>query len=239
MTRPPTDREALIAALAEQARGEAAGEPEPGELLDYLAGLLPPEAEQRVGRQLAASPEASRALLDLADLETAGAAAGTQPAELAARAGWRDLQSKLPAPRPWFRRSPILSSVAAALLVTTVGLSVRLAQSQGELSRPVANLARLELASGSRAAEEPVAALPPGAPVLLLLAPAARCPAYTAELEGPIKGDRHTLRLKPDKLGRLTALLPGRPGEYRLSLTGCEPPRPLEEHRFRITAEDG
>src|SRR4051794_23131156 len=101
MTRPPTDREALIAALAEEARSGAAGEPEPEELLEFLAGRLPPEDERRVERQLAASPEAARALLDLQDLEAAGAAAGTQPTELAVRAGWRDLQGRLPAASSW------------------------------------------------------------------------------------------------------------------------------------------
>src|SRR3954447_23843892 len=127
MTRPPTDREALIAALAEQARsGPPSVETEPEELLDYLAGRLSPEDEERLGRQLAASPEAARALLDLQDLEAAGAAAGTQPAELAGRAGWRDLQGRLPAAVPWFRRlPPLLSSIAAALLVTTVSLKVQ------------------------------------------------------------------------------------------------------------------
>ena len=68
---PPssTDREALISALAEQARSDApAGpDPEPEELLDYLAGRLAPEDEQRVARQLVASPAAARTLLDLAE----------------------------------------------------------------------------------------------------------------------------------------------------------------------------
>ena len=147
MTRPPTDREALIAALAEEARsGAPSAEPEPEELLDYLAGRLSPEDEERLGRQLAASPEAARALLDLEDLEAAGAAAGTRPAELAARAGWRDLRERLPVSVPWFRRlPPLLSSIAAVLLVTTVGLGIRDMRLQEELSQPVANVGRLEL----------------------------------------------------------------------------------------------
>src|SRR3954449_12808611 len=144
MTRPPTDREALIAALAEEARSGVTGEPEPEELLEFLAGRLPPEDERRVERQLAASPEAARALLDLQDLEAAGAAAGTQPAELAVRAGWRDLQGRLPAAVPWFRRlPPLLSSIAAALLVATLGLSVWVLRLQGELRRPIANVRSL------------------------------------------------------------------------------------------------
>src|SRR3954453_21177982 len=155
MTRPPTDREALIAALAEEARSGAAGEPEPEELLEFLAGRLPPEDERRVERQLAASPEAARALLDLEDLEAAGAAAGTQPTELAARAGWRDLREHLPAPVPWFRRlPPLLSSIAAVLLVTTVGLGVWGVRMQEELRRPIANVKSLDLVLEGRAMEE-------------------------------------------------------------------------------------
>src|SRR3954465_13370454 len=114
MPPPRTDAEALIAALAEQARS-AAGEtldPEPEELLDYLAGALTPEDEERLGRQLAASPEATRALLDLAELEAAGAAAGEGPADLAARAGWRALETRLPTAPPQSRRPPVwLSAV--------------------------------------------------------------------------------------------------------------------------------
>ncbi|HYN20705.1 MAG TPA: hypothetical protein VE078_07085, partial [Thermoanaerobaculia bacterium] len=94
MSRAQTDAAALIAALAEEARQGAgeAREPEPEELLDYLAGRLSAEEEESMARQLVASPAAARALLDLADLEAAEAAAGSQPAELAAHAGWRDLQ---------------------------------------------------------------------------------------------------------------------------------------------------
>ena len=242
MTRPPTDREALIAALAEQAHSGAAGEPEPEELLDYLAGRLSPEDEERLGRQLAASPEAARALLDLEDLEAAGAAAGTRPAELAARAGWRDLRERLPAPVPWSRRlPPMLSSIAAAvLLVATVSLSVRVAQLQGERRQPVANVKSLDLPSGSRAAGEPVVHLPPGEPVRLVLAPAERCPNYAAEVTGPGAGDHRTVGpLKPDARGILTLLWPGEPGSYSLRLFGCEPRRELEGRRFRIVAYGG
>jgi hypothetical protein len=244
MTRPPlTDPEALIAALAEQARsGAPSGEPEPEELLDYLAGRLSPENEERLGRQLAASPEAARALLDLADLEAAGAAAGQAPAELAVHAGWRDLKERLPATMPWYRRlPPMLSSIAAALLlVTTLGLGGWVSKLRGELSRPVANVSRLELASGSRAGREPAVAVAAGAPLLLVLDPAERCPSYTAEVEGLGGRDRQTLPgLEQDPRGRLCLLLRLAPGSYRLRLTGCEPRRQLEEHSFRITADGG
>lgn len=239
MTRPPTDREALIAALAEEARSGVAGEPEPEELLAYLAGHLAPADERRVDRQLAASPEAARALLDLQDLEAAGAASGTQPAELAVRAGWRDLQGRLPAAVPWHRRlPPMLSSVAAVLLVATVSLSIRDLRLQGELDRPVANLQSLDLVSNSRAAGEETVALPAGAPLGLVLRPAEQCPRYDAEVEGPEGRKRWTVpRLEPNERGNLTLLLRrAEPGSYGLRLFGCEPRRELETHRFRVTA---
>jgi hypothetical protein len=239
MTRPPlTDPEALIAALAEQARsGAPSGEPEPEELLDYLAGRLSPEDEERLGRQLAASPEAARALLDLADLEAAGAAAGQAPAEFAVHAGWRDLKGRLPATMPWYRRlPPMLSSVAAALLlVTTLGLGVLVLRYQSELSRPVANVGSLELVSDSRAAGEEVVAVKPGEPLLLVLEVHERCPSYQADIQGSKPGDRKTVTgLKWDQ-GNVTLLLHSAvPGAYRLRLSGCEPRRELQEYSWRI-----
>src|SRR5712691_6211703 len=172
MPTPRTDSEALIAALAEQAR-RAAGEnpdPEPEELLDYLAGRLTPEDEQRLDRELLASPAATRALLDLADLEAAGAAAGeAHPAELAVRAGWRDLERRLPGAAARSRRPPVwLAAVAASLLLTTVGLGSWVWRLHGELYRPFGNVKSLELASGSRAGRMPVVALSPGAPFRLV-----------------------------------------------------------------------
>ena len=244
MNRPPpqTDPEALIAALAavaESARdGAPPGEPEPEELLDYLEGRLPPADEERVARQLAASPEAARALLDLADLEAAGAAAGTQPAELAARAGWRDLERRLPAAAPRRRPPPWLSTLAAALLVSTVGLSGRLWQIERERSRPVANLQSLELVSQSRAAGEETVPLHGGDPLRLVLHPAERCARYDAEVEEPGGRNLRTpLILEPDGRRNLTLLLKRtEPGSYGLRLFGCEPRRELEAHRFQVTA---
>jgi hypothetical protein len=243
MPPPSPDREALIAALAEQARSDvpAGPDPEPEELLDYLAGRLAPEDEQRVARLLVASPDAARSLLDLADLEEAGATAGERPAELATRAGWRDLQTQLSeaAPRP--PRPPAwLSAVAASLLVANLGLGSWVWRLEGKLDRPVANLRSLELPSGSRASSEKVVELPQGAPLRLVLAPAERCPSYAAELEGPRPGDRQPIEgLERDEGGLVTLLLPGDPGLYRLRLAGCEPRRALEEHRFRIVRAHG
>lgn len=246
MSAPSSDHEALIAALAEEARnGAPAGpEPEPEELLDYLQGRLAPEDEQRIARRLAADPAAAQAFLDLAELEEAGAAASRDRSdELAVRAGWRDLQRRLPdaAPRSHRRPPAWLLTIAASLLVATVGLSSWVWRLQGELGQPVANLQSLELASGSRAGNDPVVELPTGAPLRLVLAPAERCPGYSAGLEGPRPGARQTIEgLQRSEGGQVTVLLRRvEPGSYRLFLTGCEPLRELEEHRFRIIRPDG
>lgn len=250
MTRPPKDRdrEALIALLAagaeETARSGATDEPlpEPEKLLDFLAGHLDPEEEERLSRHLLANPEASRALLDLADLEAAGDEAGERPAELAAVAGWRDFERRLPGAQPArFRRfQTLLPSIAAALLVATLGLSAWLWQIQGKLNRPVANPRSLELVV-TRAGTEPVLAAAPGDPLLLTLRPSVRCPDYRARIEEPAGGTLWTVeRLKLDPLGNLNLLLPrAGPGAYSLRLSGCEPRRELEEYRFRITADGG
>jgi hypothetical protein len=243
MPPPATDREALIAALAAQARSDAPAGPdlEPAELLDYLAGRLPPEEAERIERLLVASPTTARALLDLAELEAAGAGAGERPADIAALAGRRDFERRLPsaAPRP-HRLPALLSGIAASLPVATLGLGSWGWRLQGELDRPIANLRSLELPSGSRAGTERVVELAPGAPLRLVLAPAERCPGYAAELKGPGSGDRRTIeRLERDEQGRLVLLWRLEPGTYGLRLMGCEPRRELEVHRFRVTVEGG
>lgn len=237
------DREALIAALAEEARSVASGEPEPTPevLLDYLAGRLPPAEEQRVARQLAADPAAARTLLDLAEIEAAGAGAGERPTEVAAVAGWRGFRDRwLPnAPARPQRLAALWPAIAASLLVTTMGFGSWAWRLQGLLQRPIANLASLELSSTDRAAGEPVLELPSGAPLRLVLAPDERCPDYAAEVEGPRSGDHQTIEgLERNERGQLTFLLRPEPGVYRLHLLGCAPRRELEQHRFRITAED-
>jgi hypothetical protein len=245
-TRPPTDPEALVAALADAARraDAAAPEPEPEELLDYLAGRLAPEAEERVRRHLVASPDAARALLELAELEgakeRAATADRTAPADLVARAGWRDLQTRLrPAAgsrRGWL--TPSLAAAAAALLVTTVGLGLRLRDLQRTRDLPVANLTDLELGAATRAGAEPTATLPPGAPLRLVLQPFAVCDDYEAVLSGPAPGEGETVRgLRRDPLGLVTVLLRPEPGSYALQLRGCEPRRLLEEHDFVVARE--
>jgi hypothetical protein len=247
MAQPPKDRDrnAIIAALAEEARSRSTGTdgPEPEKLLDFLAGRLHPEEEERLSHYLLASPETSRALLDLEDLEAAGAEAGKRPTDLAAVAGWRDFESRLPSqapppsPRLW---SLLLPYFAAALFVSTLGLSTWAWRLQGELSRPVANPQSLNLKTVTRASE-PVLAVAPGDPLLLTFHPAVRCPDYTARIEGPAgRAHRPIERLKLNPLGNLNLLLQRvRPGAYSLRLSGCEPRQEVGNYRFRITPDGG
>ena len=236
-TRPPTDAEALIAALAKEARSAAPSgklEPDPEELLDYLAGRLSPADEERVGRQLVASSEAAGALLDLADFEAAGAAAGQAPGDQTAHAGWRDLQRRLPASAgvSWFRRQPpLLSGIAATLLVSTLSLGVSVVMLLKERGRPVANVPTLELDAGSRAADELALELPAGGLLRLVVVPAEHCLIYNALIQGPERRDP-IKGLEVDERGNLTVVVPVEPGAYGMRLQGCG--RELGEYRFRI-----
>jgi hypothetical protein len=238
MSRPPDDAEALIAALAQQSRsGSPAAEldPEPEELLEYLAGRLPPEEEERIGRRLVASPEAARALLDLADFEAAGAAAEGAPSELAVLAGWQDLKKRLPPAETRPRRfPPLLSSVAAALLVSTLSLGVLAVRQREELRRPVANVPTRELDAGSRAAGEQILELPAGRLLRLVVAQSEHCLKYEAMIQGPERRDL-VKGLEVDALGNLTVVVPVELGSYSLRLQGCG--RELGVYRFRITAD--
>ena len=271
--RTPTDAEALAAALAERAEEEAglAGGEEPGEdeLLDYLEGRLAPEAEAALQRRLVASPEAARKLLDLEDLLAAGTAArgeagdraGTaaegsaeEPADFAMRAGWRDLRRRLP--RRGGARSqlpPLLTAVAATLLVAVVGLGTWVWELESERSGGfvVGEVASLELGAASRSAEGEAVELEPGTPLRLVFRPEEPCPAYRVEVSGPLSGEAagagagetageepRTLAvpgLEPDELGLVDLLfLPPEPGRYTVRLLGCEPERELSTHGFEI-----
>lgn len=271
MTESNDLHRALAAALtlraegADQDQGRSSGLPEPEELLEYLKGRLSPEREDELQERIAADPEASRRLLDLQALLQAGDYAdGRGAADLAAAAGWRELQGRLargslpggqevplaarppavtpgsPAPGPaaasaarslWAQ--PWLQGLAAALLITALGLAILLPR-QAKAPFAVANLQTLELRTEERSAEAvqevTVAA---GEPVRLVLSPEEVCPAYRLVIEGPgspppVEG----LVRQPG--GWLDALLPLPAGAYTAILHCSEPERELERHRFRI-----
>lgn len=249
MTRDPRGSEILTELLAEHARKDAEAEgadlgsaPEPEELLDLLEDRLPPEDAERLERWLIADPEAARSFFDLADFAEAEAAAGAGPPEVATHAGWRDFQSRLEEETPGSSRRtpPWLMAVAAGLLAAVVGLSAWVWTLRDAEPPMVAQLTSLELAADVRG-DEAVVPLAPGEPLRLVLAPAERCPAYMAQIRwtGPSGASRsHALEgLVRDDLGRVTLLVSAEPGAYELELSGCEPPRQLERHRFRVVPE--
>jgi hypothetical protein len=264
--RTPTDAEALAAVLAERAEEEAglAGGEEPGEdeLLDYLEDRLAPEAEAALQRRLVASPEAAHKLLDLEDLLAAGAAArgeagdqaataaeksAEEPADFAMRAGWRDLRRRLP------RRSgarsqfpPLLTAIAATLLVAVVGLGTWVWELESERSGGfvVGEVASLELGAASRSAEGEAVEIEPGDSLRLAIYAEERCPEYRVEVSGPNTGaspgpgraeTRTRGGLERDEFGLVTPLLvrPA-PGRYTVRLLGCEPEREISLHGFEI-----
>lgn len=248
------DLDLLTELLADHARAEAAdgeaaaGDLEPEEMLAFLEGRLEPAAAARLERRLVADPEAARSLLDLADFAAAEASAGDTPREIATHAGWRDFQERLGKPAAPARRTPpFLIALAAGLFVAVVALAGWVWTLSGAgpagLAGPagpavLGNLASLELGAGLRSDDLATAAVAPGAPVRLVVAPLERCPEYTAEIRREGSGGAawsHTESgLVRDRLGLVTLLLSAGPGNYELTLTGCEPPRALESHRFRI-----
>lgn len=254
--RPPSDDEALAEVLAERARehaGPERGDPEPEELLDYLEGRLSPEAEAAMGRRLLASPSATRDLLDLAEFAEAGAElvrAGTgeddaePPADLGARAGWRDLRRRL-GEEPEAasgRRAPrtvtALAALAAGLFVAVVGLSVQLWRSGPDDA--LANVRTLELQQGLRSDRVPAVEAAPGEYFRGVLFPPEACPVYRAEIAGP--GGAEVTRLdglRRDELDQLSFLFRGEPGRYTLRLFGCEPEREVSSYGFEIARSGG
>lgn len=230
----------MIATLAADARERAYATtaPQPEELLDFLAGRLSPEAHQQLERRLAASPEAARMLLELAELAEAVPPATGAPADFAVAAGWRDFQARIASPKtPARSPSPGLPrwwlGLAAGLALLSVGLGAWVWRLEQERRRPVANLASLELRAGTRAGEVKEIELAAGAQLRLLLEPGEPCPRYEAELSGP--GGRRTIPgLEKNPLGRLETLVRLAPGDYSLLLFGCEPRRELERYRFQV-----
>ncbi len=261
MTETPIDREELAKALAERARRETGGapSPEPEELLDYLAGRLAPEAEERVRRQLVADPVAARALLDLAELEAAregtAAAAGAEappPADLAVHAGWRDLQRRLPSaaesdrsrpasgpagPRRRRWLTPALATTAAALLAVSVGLDLRLLRVERERdrleverSRPIADVAAHELAADTRAGGEDLIPLATGQSLYLVSYPAQYCEEYEVELIGPMSDQRWSRTVPRSRAGEVVLFVPvPQPGSYTLRISGSSGCEPGNE----------
>lgn len=247
------DDEILAELSADHARREAEAEgtaaaPEPEELLDLLHDRLPPAEARRLERRLLADPEAVRSLLDLADFAEAEAAADARaagegtPRDVATHAGWRDFERRLSTERGAPRRSPSpprwLVAVAAGLFVATLGLGGWVWKLSTPEPTGIASLPTLQLVA-VRSGEEPTVPLPPGAPLRLALAPSERCPSYRATVRRA-DGWERSVDLAPAASGALSLLLEqAPPGSYTVQLTGCDPPREIETHRFRVVSGEG
>jgi plasmid stabilization system protein ParE len=215
--RRTADAEALAELLGERARAEAMGpEPTTEELMAHLEGRLSDEETADLERRLAASPEATRDLLDLAELmaveDELSAEDGDRPADLEAERGWRDLRGRLAEePRrgtdheqPPRRRSLSLAAVAAvaAVAVAALGLGVWIGQlgsgstgSDGLVA--TRTLALFDDRSGSLRSVE----LAPEESLALLVAPPEECSDYTVEIE----------RAETGRVSRLEGLRPSGP----------------------------
>lgn len=255
--------EALAAELSAHLRqrtGTEAEMPDAAELLAYLDGSLPPAEEARVAQRLVDDPEAARALLDLTELDAAARQPAPAAPDLEARSAWRALRGRLgdaggeappgeargtgprhaeSRPAGWWRRPAPWAATAAALLLVSAGLGAWVAELRGARREPVANLASLELSAMVRSGGEPSVELAAGQPLMLVVEPSERCAGYEAALRGPGGRTRTVSGLRRDEGGRLTLLLPAEPGAYELGLYGCEPPRLLGKHRFRVVGAGG
>lgn len=250
------DVQALTAVLAERVRAGAGPDPEPEELLDYLEGRLSPDEDAAVARRLVASPEATRRLLDLADLAEAGRAAAEGPAEdagapadLAVHAAWRDLERRRAAgaaeraasPRRRSAPNRTLVALAATLFVAVLALGVwvwrldRLDRGTGAGDTvPVANLRSLELTDATRSNGVPTLQVEPGLPFRVVFRPEERCSSYSAEVVPPAGSAVRLSGLEQNDLGNCDLLLPGEPGRYTLRVFGCEPERQISSYGFEI-----
>ncbi|MEM7481469.1 MAG: hypothetical protein AAF481_09870 [Acidobacteriota bacterium] len=240
----------LLAALAEEARGAAGGPVEAEELVAYLEGNLEPEDQRRIHQRILGDPETARQLLDLDELlaaETGRLSSARGVADFATEAGWRDLEGRLAAEEAGPQeeaRSPrraanlrLWQSAAAVGLVVASVLGIRLGTLAPRAASTLADAqpaVSLDLVADLRGpGAPPVVTVPEGARLHLEIAPTERCAEYEVEIDSPqAAGTR--LPLTPNERGSLVLGLAGDPGDYRLSLTGCDPPREIEQHRFRV-----
>ena len=225
---------------------------EPDELAAYHAGELAGNDAERALDHLVACPECTGLLLDLnALLEPTPEAAPAAPDHGKALV-WRNLRETIQQD-PGRRRTSApfwLQAIAAALLVSTIGLSAwvgSLRRTVGELSQPQVNAPVLDLYSGTvRGGEStaPKLVVPKEARFFtLILNPAGRrrFERYQVEMassrEGRVAwsaGD-----LTPNDYGSFSVIVPRRgldSGDYRVRLLGLtgRGAEPVEEYALRL-----
>jgi hypothetical protein len=237
----------------------AAGDPqagahlEPDELAAYHSGEMAPDEEERARAHLVACRECAGLLLDLEDLTDPGPGSpisGTGDigdiGDMGKAAVWRNLRKEIgrAGPPRW------LQAAAAALLVSTIGLSVWVAslrRTVDDLSQPQVNAPVLDLYEGTVRGGESAApglAVPRGARFFtLILNPAGRrrFERYRVEI-APVQGGGVAWSgqdLKPNAFGSFSLIVPRRAfdaGDYRVRLLGLTGAgvEPVEEYGLRI-----
>lgn len=195
MSEPPSHRRTLVAALAEEARAEAGEHPDTDELLDYHAGRLEPQAEERLRNHFVGCRGCARRLLELEPLAEPDPGDEETVADFAMNASLRALEARIreqevepPSVRhrtagrggPARPSRRVLQAVAACLFAAVLGLAawgLRLQGTAAELRRTVAALdqprpnfavAYLEPPADRGTSAAPVE-LPPGQPFWVLV----------------------------------------------------------------------
>jgi hypothetical protein len=214
--------------------------PDTEELASYHAGALAPAEEKRIQDHLLLCQECSATLLDIArfaDPEDDGAGLP----EGLADAVWEGVASQIrPTVLPFPQRAAAqhwprgLTALAAALLVTTIGLSVWVAslrRTVDELSRPQVNAPVIDLYSGTVRSDGAAAVrvIPRDARVFtLILNPvsARREKEYRVEVVRADGGRAWSAAgLTPNAYGSLSVTLTRRAlgaGDFRIRLYGEE-----------------
>lgn len=257
----PEIRQAVEEWMADTSEaGRESGEhPDADTLAAYQARELSPAAEQRVQDHLLLCRECAGLLLDLEALDDPDFAREIEVPEGTGEALWNGLRQEIrkeaaPAaavvPFPSRRVPPWTSSLAAALLVAVIGLSVWVAtlrRTVGELSRPEVNATVLDLVPrgiGQREGGNGAAAvIPSGSRIFtLILSPARRGDFQDYEAEIARVGGEVVWRgrgLRPNDYGSFSLTLPRRAlgaGEHRLRLFGVRNGRreALGEYALRL-----
>ena len=256
-----------LRAAARRAMTTLAGpsHPEPGELLSYHAGELGDSERERVLNHLAACPECTRVVLDMAsfpELEPRDPQLARSDED--ADALWQQMRQRLrdeDAPAPVLHPRPQAPSrgwrpgfsqmLAAALVLLTLGLSWALLSERRavrDAAAPRLNLLVAELApvadAGSRGEAEDVR-LPPGSDgVFLSLALVEPRDFASYELEAVSENDGRTvwrssdLQKNPQGIFAIDlphGFLPA--GAYRLELRGLDRDRREPLATYRLTLE--
>jgi hypothetical protein len=226
--------------LAAEQRRVLTEHPMPDELVDYQAGDLTLEEQERIQDHLAVCPACAQALLDVEALPQ------VELSEQAVGAAWQRFQARSGAGRglslartvwPW--------SLAAALLVAVLGLSVEVARLQREVGRsagPQAGAQLVELMpigeDVQRSAGESTVQAPDWVErwiLVLYLRDEPVLPAYEPRITA---ADGHEVwrgaEMRPSSDGTLLLEVPRRflpAGEYRIGLYGTG------EHGRSLVAE--